>query len=86
MQGTVTFIIQFPQGAMKRPGIDPTTWIAESVTGVGTFTLPDGSTCTLTEVVADATAHVKPLAGTGEVDPFTNSYTLVITPPTTPKT
>ena len=66
---------------MVRPGVSLDTWIAKTTTGVGTFTLPDGSICTLTEVVGDATAHVRPLMGTGEVDPFVNTYTLVITPP-----
>lgn len=81
MQGTVKFSISFPSGPMVRPGLSLDDWIAKSTTGVGTFTLPDGSICTLTEVVGDATAHVKPLLGTGEVDPFTNEYSLTIEPP-----
>jgi hypothetical protein len=82
MQGTVKFSITFPSGPMERPGVSLDTWIAKSTTGVGTFTLPDGSICTMTEIVGDATAHVQPLRGTGSVDPFTNTYEIVITPPT----
>jgi hypothetical protein len=79
----ITFSIKFPQGPMVRPGMSLDTWIAKSTTGQGTFTLPDGSTCTMVEVVGDATAHVKPLLGTGYVEEFTNQYTITITPPKT---
>ena len=77
----VHFSITFPQGGMRRPGVSLDTWIAESTTGGITLTLPDGSLLELVEVVGDATAHVRPLEGSGYVEAFTNEYTLTITPP-----
>lgn len=83
----IEFTQDFPLGQMQRPGAALNKWVAKGVQGLGVVVpipaggIPAGSLVTLVETIPDTYAAVQVLERTGTVQPFTNTYVLTITPP-----